>query len=132
MSEDSKKNDAYWREKLTDEEFDICRNKGTERPFTGKYWNEDAPGVYTCKCCGDVLFESKTKYDAGCGWPSFYQTAKEASIKEVVDHSKGMTRIEVICDNCGSHLGHVFPDGPEITGMRYCINSASLDLKKEQ
>jgi peptide-methionine (R)-S-oxide reductase len=122
------KDDAYWREKLTPEEFSVCREKGTERPFSGEYWNSDEQGVYQCKCCGEPLFQSESKFDAGCGWPSFFMPATQSAIKEDTDASHGMLRTEVSCDKCGSHLGHVFTDGPDPTGLRYCINSVSIKL----
>jgi peptide-methionine (R)-S-oxide reductase len=129
MSEGDLKNDAYWRDKLSPEEFRICREKGTERPFTGVYWDTKAEGVYRCKCCDEPLFHSETKYDSGSGWPSFYNAIKEGVIDELTDHSMGMARTEILCAKCGSHLGHVFPDGPAPTGLRYCVNSASLTLE---
>ena len=122
------KDDAYWREKLTPEEFSVCREKGTERPFSGEYWDSDEQGVYHCKCCGEPLFQSESKFDAGCGWPSFFMPASQGAIKEDTDASHGMLRTEVSCDKCGSHLGHVFTDGPDPTGLRYCINSVSIKL----
>lgn len=122
------KSDADWRAQLSPEQHAIARRAATERPFTGIYWDHWAGGTYHCVGCAAPLFESNAKFDAGCGWPSFYAELAGANVERVVDHTHGMTRVEVRCSRCGSHLGHVFPDGPEPTGERYCINSASLQF----
>jgi peptide-methionine (R)-S-oxide reductase len=118
-----------WKEKLTPEQYEVCRMKGTELPFTGKYWDCKEDGVYRCVVCGNELFDSKTKFDSGTGWPSFWAPARMQNLKFVVDNSHGMQRVEVQCNNCGAHLGHVFDDSPHPTRKSYCINSASLELE---
>jgi peptide-methionine (R)-S-oxide reductase len=122
------KTDAEWRQQLDPMQYQVTRHAATERPFTGAYWDHWAEGDYRCIGCGTTLFQSHTKFDAGCGWPSYYEAVNSEVIERVVDKSHGMVRIEVRCNACGAHLGHVFPDGPEPTGERYCINSASIDF----
>jgi peptide-methionine (R)-S-oxide reductase len=124
------KTDAQWRSELTPEQYAVARRAATERPFTGQYWNQWDDGQYRCVGCGQVLFEAKTKFDAGCGWPSYYEPVNAEVVERVRDDTHGMVRVEVRCNRCGSHLGHVFPDGPEPTGERFCINSAAIAFEK--
>ena len=123
--------DEKWKDKLTEEEYKVTRQCGTEPPFSGKYYNHKEDGVYRCVCCDATLFLSSTKYDSGSGWPSFYDAVDKDAIKEIEDNSLGMKRVEIKCAKCDAHLGHVFPDGPNPTGMRYCVNSLSLDFDKD-
>ncbi len=126
------KTENEWKESLTPEQYQVLREKGTERPFTGKYWNFDEKGIYRCAACGQVLFDSDTKFDAGCGWPSFSDVVNNKNVILKDDNNFGMHRIEVMCSNCGGHLGHVFDDGPKPTGQRFCINSASIEFEKKK
>ncbi|MFC2134841.1 peptide-methionine (R)-S-oxide reductase MsrB [Bacteroidota bacterium] len=131
MNEKVIKSDKEWKNLLSDKQYNILREKGTERPFSGEYWNNHEKGEYSCAGCGQFLFESETKFESGCGWPSFYDAVKSENIVTQNDYSYGMHRIEVLCSSCGGHLGHVFEDGPEPTGLRYCINSAALNFTKK-
>ncbi len=132
MADKVSKSPEEWRKQLTPEQYHVTREQGTERAFTGEYWNTQTPGTYKCVCCGEDLFSSNTKFDSGCGWPSFFAPLNEGNVDELNDSSFGMVRTEVRCSNCGAHLGHVFPDGPRPTGLRYCINSASLHLDPKE
>ena len=124
------KSESEWQKELTPEQFCVLRKAGTEPAFTGKYYQTKDPGMYVCAGCGQPLFSSETKYESGTGWPSFYEPVEEAAVNELTDNTYGMRRTEVRCSRCDGHLGHVFPDGPGPTGMRYCMNSAALELKK--
>ncbi len=131
MSDKVSKTEEEWREQLTPEEFEVCRNKGTEGPFTGEYWDCKEEGTYRCSACGNGLFRSDTKFDSGTGWPSFWAPVSDEDVSTEMDDSLHMPRTEVLCGKCDAHLGHVFPDGPQPTGQRYCINSVSLKLDED-
>jgi peptide-methionine (R)-S-oxide reductase len=132
MNKKVKKSDEQWKQELTPDQYQVCRNKGTERPFTGEYYHTKTPGTYKCVACGNELFDSETKFDSGTGWPSFYQPLNPESVETEEDNNYGMRRTEVMCNSCGAHLGHVFPDGPRPTGLRYCINSVALKLDEKK
>jgi len=125
------KTEEEWKAELADDVYHVCRQKGTEHPFSGKYNDNKEQGTYTCQCCGEPLFASDTKFNSGTGWPSFFQPLNANCIEDVIDTSHGMKRVEVVCNACGAHLGHVFKDGPKPTGLRYCINSVSLGFRKK-
>lgn len=132
MSEKVRKTEAEWRAEMTPEQYHVTREAGTERPFSGPYWDNKAPGTYKCVACGAPLFDAETKYDSGTGWPSFYAPVEAGAVETREDLSHGMRRIEVLCARCESHLGHVFEDGPPPTGLRYCMNGTALDFERDE